>query len=177
MFDYVAFKIAGSALIIGATTLAGFYYSKKDAIREEQLLEMKKALIILKNEIRFQLSVFGEAAISIAERVKSPIADIFRYSGEGALSKKGGDAFEIWAQAIHNIENEAFFSKEDINELKAMGKNLGYLDKDMQTQSIDMLIEYIDVAVEGIRENRVNQSKMYRNLGFLSGLLITVILL
>jgi stage III sporulation protein AB len=57
-----------------------------------------------------------------------------------------------------------------------LGKNLGYLDKEMQLKAITFVLEYIDGAVNKINESIGKQTRMYKTLGVLCGLLIIVIM-
>lgn len=170
-------KIVGGALIIGASSLIGYILSRGGVRREAELLEMKRALTLLKNEIRFSLTPFGEAAANVSGMVKSPVCELFAEAGQNALAKNGAGANEIWQEAVTGIEGETFCTMEDLGAIRAFGKSIGSLDSQAQEQTADLLIEYINGAVAAIRESSPARSKMYRSLGFLGGTLVTVLLL
>lgn len=170
-------KMAGALMVVGASTLIGLFYSGKAQARLEDLQEFKKALVILKGEIRFALAPFGEAAASAAMRTRQPVSQIFRRVCDLLAEDSGAALGGLWQKAVQEAKADSYFTAEDLQAMASFGKNLGLMDRELQGQAIDLLIDYIDQSAAHIAENGERQSKMYRSLGFLSGLLITIIMI
>jgi len=60
--------------------------------------------------------------------------------------------------------------------LENFGKTLGFLDKSMQLNSIDLTVSYIDSKSEMLTSQDEKNRKMYGSLGILGGMLIVVVL-
>jgi stage III sporulation protein AB len=70
-------RILGILLIMAGSVGIGFYYSAKEGYRVQDLLEFKKALMILSSEIEYMRSTLSEACANIAKRTGLGISPIF----------------------------------------------------------------------------------------------------
>ncbi len=93
-------KIAGIVFVMLATTFMGFYYAGKDIFRIKDLLEMKKALNILKSEIEYSLTPLPEAMNNISQKIDGDVGKIFKAFYEEAEKSKKSGIYEIWLKAI-----------------------------------------------------------------------------
>lgn len=170
-------KISGSLLIVISSAILGMYYSFKDTFRINDLTEMKKALTVFKSEIEFSRTELWEAFTNVSERVAGPVGGIFICTAGELRKKSGQTAGGIWNDVIERKKNETYFLKEDLDAFFSFGKTLGYLDLNMQINSIDLCVQYIDQRIESLMISSSKTKKMYQSLGVLTGLLIAVILL
>ena len=60
-----------------SSCVLGIYYSFKTDYRINDLIEMKKALILLISEIEFNLSPLAEAMKNISYKIDIPVSKIF----------------------------------------------------------------------------------------------------
>lgn len=164
-------KFVGAAFIIISGVMFGMYMSQKDKIRINELNCLKKALLILKSQINYSSEPLPLALHNIALRSDNPINHIFENISL-KLKQKDKLIAEIW-------ENEfrLYYSKEDLEVIKAFGKTLGYLDKQLQLNNIDLVIAYVDRTVESLAKKNEKDSKMYQSLGILGGLLLALLLM
>lgn len=170
-------KIIGSIFIIGASSVLGFYYAGKETFRINDLSEMKRAMLILISEIEYSMNTLPEAVKNISSKINKPVSYFFDYF-YNRLSERGINSIdEIWSESIDTNKNKTYFDSEDIECFKSFGSTLGYLDKNMQINNINMVIEYIDYKIEFINNSVQKNKKMYQSLGLLGGMLITIILL
>ncbi len=170
-------KIIGSAFIVLASGLLGFYFSNIEGFRISDLLEMKRALSILRAEIEYSKMPLAEAVLNVYNRVKVPVRTIFKTFLELLKENKGVPVAELWSKAVGSVGKAAYFNKEDIEQLSAFGNALGFLDEDMQTKNIAITMNYIDDTIKALNEGRAKNKKMYQSLGVLSGLLLVIIFL
>lgn len=169
-------KIIGAAIVVLSSAILGFYYSYKEVYRINDLNEIKKALTILKSEIEFNLTALPEAMLNISKRVKEPIKTILMDFSEKLINKDERTVNEIWFDVIKANKKNTYFNNEDFEIFNSFGKTLGYLDRIMQINSINMVIDYIDQKVEMLNKISVKNKKMYQSLGVLGGLIIIIIL-
>ena len=167
-------RIIGSlAVIIGCTGL-GLYHSSKEGFRMKELLEFKKALLILLSEIEYMRAPLNIACANIAKRATLTAQTMFLHFTELLVNSEGETAYQLWATALDGIKERSFMVAEDYNVLDGFGKTLGYLDKQMQQNAINFTVTYIDEKVATAADSK--SKRMYRSLGVICGLLITVVL-
>ncbi|MDR3238487.1 MAG: stage III sporulation protein AB [Clostridiales bacterium] len=168
-------KIIGAILVCGSSALLGLYWASRETFRADDLNEWKKALLILKSEIAFSSAPLPEAMEHIAERTVKPVSPIFHTFAESLTMKTKESVGRLWREAIARWEKQSFLAPEDWECLRAFGANLGYLDKAMQLNTIEMTLSYIDAKITFLSQHSETNQKMYRSLGVLGGLLIAVI--
>ena len=169
-------KIIGSLLVVMSSALLGFYFAYKEEFRIKDLSELKKALGILKSEIEFARTPLPEAFLHISERVEKSVGGIF-YEMANKLSKKGSDSIsDIWTEVFLESTKKTYFASEDLELICSFGKTLGYLDAQMQSNTIAMITDNIDTKIQFLTELSIKNKKMYRSLGVLGGILLCVVL-
>ena len=172
----IAIKIAGMILTLAASSALGLYLSGLPAFRRQDFLEIKKALLILKSEIEYAAAPLPEAMANIATRTKAPVSLIFESFALSLKYNEGGEtAYRLWLAAIDEHKKAGFLKAEDWEIIGNFGKTLGYLDKQMQIDSIRFTMDYIDSEVLQLQESIDKNQRMYRSLGVIAGLLLLVV--
>lgn len=167
-------KLAGAALITASGTALGLYYAGLDSLRAQELLEFKKAFLILASEIEYISTPLPEAMTHIAERTTGNTSSFFACCAEKLSEGSGETAYQLWASAVEARRKCGCLTPEDWDVIEAFGKTLGYLDKPMQLNSIRFTTDYIDGKTASIQGDK--SKRMYRSLGVLGGLLLAVVL-
>ena len=172
----IAIRIIGMVFTITASAALGFYLSGLGKFRLQDLQEFKKALLILKSEIEYISTPLPEAMANIGKRTSRPISKIFKsYAGNLKNNDSGDSAYHLWLTAIDTHKKETFLKEEDWEVIESFGKTLGYLDKQMQVETIKLTTDYINAQVTGLREDNGKNQRMYRSLGVIGGVLLLVI--
>ena len=172
----MAIKIAGMLLTLASSTALGLYLSSLPTLRQQDLREIKKALLILKSEIEYIATPLPQAVANIAIRINAPISKLFEcFADSLKLNPEGETAYRLWLSAIETTKEGSFLKKDDLEIIGNFGKTLGYLDKQMQVDSINFTIDYIDSQVGQLQENNEKTQKMYRSLGVIGGILLLVV--
>ena len=170
------FQFVGAAAVIVGTSGLGMYYAAREGFRANELLELKKALLILSSEIEYMRAPLNMACANIAKRTENTTATLFGEFALGLDTGEGETAYQVWLTAMAAIKEQSFLVEEDMTILDGFGKTLGYLDKHMQKNAIDFAIDYIDEKVTELQNKNSKNKRMYRSLGIICGLLISVIL-
>lgn len=168
-------KILGFIIVIISTSLIGFFYSYKESFRISDLSEMKKALTILKSEIEYALSPLSVALLNIADKTKNPISNIFSQVSYEIEKRSGQEISDIWKKSLLDNSIKTYLVKEDIQYFESFGKCLGYLDRQLQLNNIEITINYIKDKIEILNIKSEKNKKMYNSLGILSGILICIL--
>jgi len=170
----IIFKIIGSVLICVSSAMMGIHLSKKEGLRINDLTELKKAILILKAEIEFASNALPEALENVDGRCD---VSFFRSVAERIKRRSGEELYGIWDEEIGRNFKNSYLAGEDLAALSRLGKTLGYMDKSLQSGNIEMGVNYIDDKIAELRVVSEKNKRLYRSLGILFGLLITVIAL
>lgn len=169
-------KIFASILILGGFSSIGFYYSFKPVYRRNDLIALKRAILSLVCEMRF-LSNIKEAIQNIEPSLEKPIKNIFSTFYKNIEKRRGEDLYILWEDAVNTHIKNTYFSLEDKEQLKLIGKSLSSIDKDFNIEGLNIVISYIDDKIKGIEEEKRKNTKMYQSLGVLSGLMMIILLI
>lgn len=167
----VYIKLGISLLIIAICSYIGFLKANKYKNRIIELREMRSALNIFKNKILFTYEPIGEIFKQIYTVTTNNITSIFKEFLEKNENLPVPDA---WDAAIENNENS--FTTEDKNILKNFGKFLGVTNKDGQISEIELTNEFLGKQIEKAEDERKQNEKLYRSLGVICGIGISIIL-
>ena len=169
------FRIIGALIVLGTSTLAGIYYGNLETYRMRDLLEIKKALAILRSQIEYARTPLPEAMGIITLRVGKAVGNIFNMCAELLIHERNELVSHIWQASVEQHKEALFLTQEDIDELKSFGAQLGNSDSDAQLTNIAMLTDYIDQRIAQLNISREKNRKLYRSFGILGGALIVII--
>lgn len=170
-------KFLGGVFVFISCSLLGLYYSFRESFRISDLSEMKKALLMLRAEIEFSHAGLPEALLDISCRTDLRIGEFFKFLHDRLNEKSGAEVSEIWNGAMSEKLTVTSLAPEDFEYLERFGKTLGYLDAKMQTESIEAVVSEIDDKIDLLNVRSAKNKRMYRSVGIISGILITVVLL
>lgn len=168
-------KILAAIFIILAGFMFGVNISEYQKIRMNELNDIKKALLILKSQINYSLESLPTALINISKKSNKPINTIFETISKRLIEKDKSGIAKIWEQEFKRSSTN--LSKEDIEMIADFGKALSSLDRKLQTDNINIIINYIDKTVEFIANKNEQESKMYKSLGVLAGILLVILMI
>jgi stage III sporulation protein AB len=169
-------KLAGGAVITLACAQLGIYLAEKPKSRAAALTELKRAFLILRSETLFSAGTLEEAFRETSARAGGAVKTFLEKTA-AALNKRDGRPLEkIWALEASSL-TAGWFSEEDITQVKRLGGVLGCADVHMQAGAIDLLINYADDKISESNDIFEKNGRLYRSLGILGGLLITVVLI
>ena len=172
----IVIKILGMIITLLASAALGYYFSNLPVFRRQDLLEFKKALLILKSEIEYVAAPLPDAMANIAARTTLPVSRLFAFFAESLKHNENGEtAYRLWMTAIGEHKQQIFLNEDDWEVMGNFGKTLGYLDKQMQVDSIHFTMDYIDSEITQVQENIGKNQRMYRSLGVIGGILLLVI--
>ncbi|MCL2364706.1 MAG: stage III sporulation protein AB [Defluviitaleaceae bacterium] len=168
-------QLLGAAVVVGGAAALGFHYAARESARLLDLLELKKALLILSSEIDYMRTPLPTAAANIGKRTERWVGPFFSQFGEALGANDGETAYQLWARVLGQVDDAAL-TEEDVKVIDGFGKTLGYLDKQMQQNAIDYAVRYIDETAAALQVQAEKSKKMYRSLGVIGGLFLAVVL-
>ena len=169
-------RIIGTFFVMAGSVGIGIYYAAKESFRVKDLLEFKKALLILASEIEYMRSTLSVACANIAKRTSLGVGTLFENFSRLLAEGEGETAYQLWCEALAEGKERIFLAPEDMTIIEDFGKTLGYLDKQMQQSAITFAVQYIDEKAAALQSRADKNKRMYHSLGVIGGLLITVVL-
>ncbi|HZK57958.1 MAG TPA: stage III sporulation protein SpoIIIAB [Clostridia bacterium] len=171
------FKFIYSVVIVVCSSLLGFIFANTYVERTKLLNSLLSALQMLETEIVYGATPIPIIMRKVGNKTEKEIGNIF-LSAADLLNLNSGQTFdEIWHDAVTQEARHTCLSREDIEPLLSLGKNLGISDCEDQVKHIRLIQEEIKrhYKLSLIAQNK--NTKLFRNLGFLLGMAIVIIVL
>ena len=170
-------KIIGCICVISSSAGMGLYFSAVLKSRIDELKELKKIILLLRGNIRYTNTPLPEAMESISKRYDGCYSTFLSIVTEQLQNLSGATLADIWRTAADKGLKGFSLSKLDKESLLNFGSNLGYLDKDMQLGTIDLYIAQLETEIEEASRTAKEKSYLYKSLGILGGIFISIIML
>lgn len=169
-------KLLGSCLILGSSTAIGFFLSSRLRERIAELEMIKKLLLMLRGEIKYNHATLSEGFQTIARRMDNLYGRFLAKMSEEMDSMEGQTLAQIWERCLVEGLRESALNKEDREKLIAMGGQLGYLDIEMQLSTIELYLEQLQQELESARENLKRNGKLYQTMGVIAGIFVVILM-
>ncbi len=158
-------------LIFWTCSQIGMKIANKYVVRANNLKQMKKALKILEAKITYTYDMLPDLFFDIANRVKGPVGNIFKRTAARMDVEFAGEAWEYMVDECNS------FTKEDKDALKSLGKLLGSTDINGQLNQLSLVNCFLDEQIKEATALKEKNTTMYRKLGVIIGLGITIVLM
>lgn len=169
-------KLAGAVFIILSTTWMGFEYSKTFSERTKQIRQLMFALQSLEAEIMYGFSPLNQASARIASQTPGPVSTLFAGFSD-RLMKGEETASKAWEESLNGIKQMTSLKQGELEVLKQFGETLGLHDRESQQKHIRLTLAHLEAEEKEAGIAQGKYEKMVRSLGFLSGLLLILILM
>ena len=175
--DYI--KLIGSALVIIAGAGFGSCGVKKMKERTKEFEELYFCLLRLKSEINHGVKPLPEAILCAAERKDGAAGGCFRQTMT-ALAKRMTEGKEAYETLLRDCVAEQLaggvIKKEEEDGFVSAFLLLGGTDRTKQVQMLEYYSETIRELIATEKSRKKEQAYLYRSLGLLGGIFISVIL-
>ncbi len=170
-------KVAGSILIIGATTLWGMTAADKVREQYEQMRLMQSVLYALRGELLYARSYLGEAFAKIGRSSPEPYGEWLAKMSAKMDRKSGMPFWQIWENGIRTYLKDSGLPEKDRCRLEELGRQLGTADLESQLRAMDLYLDELRKSMEEKREGMKTRVRLCHCLGFTSGIFITILLI
>ena len=163
-------KIIGSLIILSSTGAIGFAKAKEVSLHRKELEELQKIFVLVETELKYTKTPLGEMFSRLQNKTSGKYKEWL-----GDISKElcsfGKGTFEaIWNVSIENHFKESFLTKNELEELKQIGKNISH------TEALDLFLTHIDLFIERTREEEKTKKKLYQSMGIMVGIFLVIVL-
>ncbi|MGN1400369.1 MAG: stage III sporulation protein SpoIIIAB [Bacillus sp. (in: firmicutes)] len=169
-------KLIGAAVILLATTWAGFEYARRLSERPRHLRLFRNSFQVLEAEIMYGHVPLQEAAWKLSKQIPGHVGVFW---GDFARGLMGKDATvkSAWESSLKTLQGEAGFREAELEVLSQFGETLGRHDRHQQQKQILLTTTHLEREEEDALQTKQKYEKMAKSLGFLSGLLLIVLLI
>lgn len=167
-------------LLIGMFSIIsyiGFLYGESFRKRQNQLKEILKTLLLLKNDVLQCATPFAEALGNLEKKIDEPIYGFIKDT-KNILSKSDTDS--IYEAAIGAYKNMKDQFNLDECDLKLMGdffKLVGNSGVYGQEGLFNMIMEELKIHLEDASEAANKNIKLYRYIGMCLGAMTVIFLI
>jgi stage III sporulation protein AB len=169
-------KVIGALFIIVATTWTGFEASRHLSERPRQLRLLKSALQSLEAEIMYGHTPLHEAARRLSSQLAKPISWFFE-SFAKKLTNSDTTVKDAWEESLREIWKLTALKQSEFEIMKQFGETLGRHDRLSQQKHIMLTLSHLEREEIEARDSQAKYEKMVKSLGFLSGLLLIILLM
>ncbi len=169
----IVIKLILSSSIIILCGYVGIMKSKNLATREHILREMIVFLNLVKNDIRYMMNILPNAYEIARQKLNTSlkiaigkiVVDMINCSNNTMLEQS----------IVKNINDIEELTKYDKEVFISTLKNLGRSDLDSQINIIDNCISIIENQIKEANEIKLKNSKLYKTVGVITGLMIVIV--
>ncbi len=128
----------------------GLYQSYLVRLRYDNLKAVKKNLICLRGEIEYG---------------RTPLPEAFAELGQ------------MWEETMKRVFPNKSLTEGDRRDWLELGQTIGYLDSEMQINTLNLYMERIQHSLDVQREEKKVKVRLYNVLGVMTGAFITIMIL
>ncbi|OGX68536.1 MAG: stage III sporulation protein AB [Paenibacillus sp. RIFOXYA1_FULL_44_5] len=169
-------KWIGMLFIIFAGTMAGYYKASQYSKRPRQIREIIQALSRLETEIMYGFTPLPEALVATSRQLSGPVRAMFAAAGQELAQIDSSTTWEVWQQAVEQHWRFTALGPSELEVMKQLGHTLGISDRGDQVNHIKLSISQLQGEEQLAREEQKRYEKMSRSLGFLTALLIVIVM-
>lgn len=171
----LVFKLILAVIIVGITTYIGYSLSTKLRKREETLRECVTFFNLVENEIKYNLTILPNAYEISRQKLKSDLNVAMAQIVQDILEN---DNYALTNQSIvKNIDKIRELTSYDKNLIISTLKNLGRSDLDSQINILENSKNLIIAQIEEALNYKNKNSKLYRVVGTIVGVMIVIVLI
>lgn len=170
-------KTAGCILVLTATTAWGAKAACELGQCYEQARQLELLMVRLRSEMLYARTCLGDVFLSLEKEFPDPFPKWMSQMCREMEKRQGTAFFEIWRDSVTDCLADSGLLEKDRIRLSDLGSQLGEADLEIQIRAIDLYLEEFRRSMEEMRKEMKNKQKLFRCMGIMSGLFITVFLI
>lgn len=167
---------ADTIVILGCGYI-GVYISSGIDKRINQLEDLENVFKQLSFNIGFLALPLGEAIYSAAKTQKGVIGLITENISKIMLGRPNITLNIAMEHALKNYEDRLYLTEQELQILKDFSVHTGQGGKKETLDTINAVIAKLHLACANADAERQRNSKLYKGMGFLAGILIVILML
>jgi len=169
-------KLLGAILIIGASTLYGFYRASLFAERPRQIRQCIHAVKRLSTEIHYGSTPLPGALHKLSSQCKKPLSQLFSRAADRLSTERAATVKEVWHEAVEYTWGQTAMKAPEKDALLELGASLGVSDREDQLKHLELALSQLEQEEAAARDEQARFEKLSRSLGVLGGALIVILI-
>jgi len=169
-------KILGAVLIIGASTLFGYYKASLYAARPRQIRQLIHALKRLATEIGYGSTPLPEALARLSSQCSRPLNRMFGIIADRLRTGSSDTAKDVWQESVRLFWGQTAMKSPERETMLELGSSLGISDRENQLKHIELAVTLLQHEEAAARDEQLKYEKLSRSLGVLGGALIVILI-
>lgn len=169
-------KIVAMVVIISATTLVGIGRAKRYRERPRQIRQLIFALQIHRSEIGYGTTLLPDIWLKLGRRLAYPINQLYGQAYE-IYHAQQCDTLTAMTKSIDLVTSKLCLEQDETEVITFLGKQLGRSDRVEQEKYLALAMTELTRLETHASEEAVKYVRLWNALGFLSGLMIVILLL
>jgi stage III sporulation protein AB len=169
-------KIIGGLLIISASGLMGIILSNRLSLRYKELKNLRRYMQMLETEVTYGATPLPVALMNIANKAEGRLSSFFSSISDSLTDRSFYTVRDAWSYGTEEVLMLTSLKRADIELIKSFGSILGCSDREDQKKHFELFYLQLRHQEDAAQEEIRKSAKMYRDLGFLLGIAVFVIL-
>ena len=162
--------------MILAGTGIGFKASDNLCQQQDMLKKLKKMIILLRGEIKYNNTYISQAFENVSDKIAAPYKGFLLYLAARLDENCGKPFSQLWREAVEVKLKDCGLVKHQLQKICELGDILGFLDKEMQLAAFDLFTEQLEAMLEENSLKMKDNSRLYKCLGFMGGILVVLVI-
>ena len=177
MHREIVCKGLGICLILVAAGGAGWNYCRQIRMRLEQIRQLQQLLLLLQGEVQYHCSTLPEAFEHCGRQGNGICGQWLAETGRRLNAMEGVGFQELWEQQLGELQKATVLSSANIEDLKRLGNQLSYPDKDTQLGAMELYSQRLKEQEERLTSELPVKMKLGTMLGLLAGMFLVILLI
>lgn len=166
-----------ACILVVCCSMLGFLKAGNESARLRDLKALYRITLLLQGAINYKMTPLPEAFLDISKKVEEPYRAFLGQISKEMEQMRDASLAVIFSENVDRFLMETHLSQDDRKCFKELGADLGFLDKQMQLNTLEAFGQECREKIdEALRELPVKQ-KLYRSLGVMAGLFLAVLFL
>jgi stage III sporulation protein AB len=169
-------KLIGGIMIFSACGIMGIAAANKYSQRPRDIRRLRASIQLLETEVIYGCTPLPQALSNVSEKTEGALKAFYNSVSEDLLTGKSYSLAAAWVKGVDGLMEDTALDSSDRELLDSFGKVLGSSDREDQKKHFELLYIQLKQNEEIAEEAKKKNERMYRSLGFLSGLVIFILL-
>lgn len=169
-------KLLGILCILAGSTGIGFGMARELDLRVEELVAIQQQILFIRGEIRYLHQPLTETFAHVSKTAPAPFSEFFDRTARELEQRLGSTAGEIWRRNQKEYLSGLHIGPGEAREFERLGDLLGYLDVEMQVDTLDHYLEQLKLSTVQAAEAAKGKRRLYRYMGALCGAALAILI-
>lgn len=170
-------RLVGMLLLVGGSVGMGWVVRERLKGNLEGLYQIRHIFQMFQNEITYSRASLPEACLRISGRVKEPYSSAFAAIHKEMLFNDGQSFSAVWVKHMKSCLQSMMIAEEDKKVFLEFGNCAGYMDGQMQAQTMEQYMHRLDISVGRMEKDISDKCRVAMTLSVMGGLMLVILLI